>query len=101
MRVRDTVASSGERTRLACWFRHRAETILFSAAPLERIDDLRKVYDRGTRSPARETRALPRLCERARSYSPSRWRNCARAYSRLSFAIKLALIFAGHTASHS
>ena len=35
------------------------------------------------------------------SYSPSRWRNCARAYSRLSFAMKLALILAGHTASHS
>ena len=35
------------------------------------------------------------------TYSPSRWQNCAHAYSRLSFAIKLALILAGHTASHS
>src|SRR5437763_4992810 len=62
---------------------------------------LRKVRDRGTRSPARETCVLPRLCEHSRSYSPSRWRNCADAYSRLSFAMKLALIMAGHTASHS
>ena len=54
-----------------------------------------------TPKPARETRALPRLCEHARSYSPSRLQNCARAYSRLSFAMKLALILAGHTASHS
>ena len=38
---------------------------------------------------------------RAGDYSPKRWRNCARAYSRFSFAIKLALISAGHTASHS
>jgi len=38
--VRDAVASSGERARLACWFRRHAETTLFSAAPPERIDDL-------------------------------------------------------------
>ena len=53
-----------------------------------------------TPKPARETRALARATN-TRNYSPSRWRNCARAYSRLSFAIKLALILAGHTASHS
>ena len=39
--------------------------------------------------------------QNARSYSPSRLLNCACAYSRLSFAMKLALILAGHTASHS
>jgi len=43
----------------------------------------------------------PQNARHARNYSPSRWQNCARAYSRLSFAIKLALILAGHTASHS
>ncbi len=50
---------------------------------------------------SRETGALPRSCKHSRSYSPSRLQNCARAYSRFSFAIKLALILAGHTASHS
>jgi DNA polymerase III alpha subunit len=54
-----------------------------------------------TRSPTRETRVLPRVREHARNYSPRRWRNCAPAYSRFSFAIKLALISAGQTASHS
>src|SRR5213592_3639175 len=48
-----------------------------------------------------ETHALPRVREHMRDYSPKRWRNCARAYSRFNFAIKLALISAGHTASHS
>src|SRR5262245_54027010 len=51
--------------------------------------------------PARCKRALRRANKDARSYSPSRRRNCALAYSRLSFAMKLALILAGHTASHS
>src|SRR4030095_1171269 len=48
-----------------------------------------------------EMHALPRVRGRARDQSPRRWRNCARAYSRFSFEIKLALISAGHTASHS
>ena len=39
--------NSGEHTPLACWFRCLAETIFC------------KVRDRGTRSPARETRMLP------------------------------------------
>ena len=37
----------------------------------------------------------------APTYSPALPRNRARAYSRFSFAIKLALISAGQTASHS
>ncbi len=49
-----------------------------------------------TPKPARETRGLS-----GKSYSPKRRRNCARPYSRLSFEMKLALISAGHTASHS
>ena len=54
-----------------------------------------------TPKPVCETRALPGIREHARAYSPRRRRNCARPYSRLSFEMKLALISAGHTASHS
>jgi hypothetical protein len=38
---------------------------------------------------------------RGANYSPMDRRNLARAYSRFSFAMKLALISAGQTASHS
>src|SRR5262249_46165211 len=37
----------------------------------------------------------------APDYSPRRCPNWARAYSRFNFEMKLALISAGHTASHS
>src|SRR5215211_6110363 len=95
-------ATSGERTRLACWFRRSAETVFpLIFASSEHNRGKRKFATARTRSPAREPRALPRVSENARDYSPSRWRNCALAYSRLSFAMKLALILAGHTASHS
>ena len=40
-------------------------------------------------------------CETLLNYSPSRLRRSAAPYSRLSFAMKLALISAGQTASHS
>jgi hypothetical protein len=43
----------------------------------------------------------PQIARHARNYSPMRCLNCAHAYSRLSFAMKLALILAGQTASHS
>jgi len=59
-------ANSGERTRLACLFRRRAETILpqsGSCAAREKSDP-EKVRDRETRSPARATRALPRALRR-------------------------------------
>jgi hypothetical protein len=39
--VRDAVANSGERTRLACWFRRHAETILLFSRSTGRIDDLK------------------------------------------------------------
>ena len=52
--------NSGERTRLACWFRRCAETDFSSVRIAGAALAQRKVRDRGTRSPARETRALPR-----------------------------------------
>jgi len=60
--------------------------------------------ERLARAPIRYTRGRvrsPELREYARDYSPALLRQLARAYSRLSLAIKLALISAGHTASHS
>src|SRR6266571_8690584 len=49
----------GERTRLACWFRRRAETIFPLAIDLQSGPAQGEVRDRETRSPARVTRALP------------------------------------------
>src|SRR5215211_7636331 len=43
--------------RLACWFRRRAETIFRKFANVYGFHQSRKVRDRETRSPARETRA--------------------------------------------
>ena len=60
--------------------------------------------ERLARAPIRYTRGRvrsPELREYARDYSPALLRQLARAYSRLSFAMKLALIDAGQTASHS
>ena len=88
--------------RLPCW-RARPAIANFAfnfVVPLVVESKIKPVSARRRNQHAR-TCALPKLHEHARSYSPSRWRNCARAYSRLSFAMKLALIFAGHTASHS
>src|SRR5207249_2594009 len=50
------------------------------------------------RSPAMDSRVRDDL---EMNYSPARVFQLARAYSRFSFAIKLALISAGQTASHS
>ena len=66
LRVRNAVANSGERTRLACWCRRRAIanfSLRSSMRPAERAKKTR-CSRAGRRSPARETRALPRLCER-------------------------------------
>ena len=49
-----------ERTRLACWFRRRAETI-FPSTEVRRGGFREKSAIARTRSPARETRALPKL----------------------------------------
>ncbi len=92
MCVRDAVASSGERSPRRPGFGVAPKQSFSSGT--ERIEDLKKFAIAGLRM-------FPRLCERERSYSPSRRRNCARPYSRLNFAMKLALILAGHTASHS
>src|SRR5436853_1065758 len=48
-----------ERTRLACWFRRLAETILFRCTNFRFRQRSGKVHDRETRSSARGTRALP------------------------------------------
>src|SRR5436853_2520616 len=49
----------GERTRLACWFRRLAETILFRCTNLRFRQRAGKVRDRETRPPTRGTRVLP------------------------------------------
>src|SRR5206468_13046843 len=61
----------------------------------------RKVRDREDSLASARDACAAQLRECTRGYSPKRRRNCARAYSRFSFEIKLALISAGHTASHS
>src|SRR5262245_5768781 len=52
----------GERTRLACWFRRPAETnfllVSLRSAEMEQLEQRFAIAR--TRSPARETRALPR-----------------------------------------
>jgi hypothetical protein len=51
----------GERTRLACWFRRRAETIfVLNSFPRATDKSYQKSAIARTRSPARETRGLPR-----------------------------------------
>jgi len=53
--------------RLACWFRRRAETVfLFNFPPITREELQQKFAIARTRSPARETRALPYTRERRR-----------------------------------
>jgi len=60
-------AVSGERARLACWFRRRAETIFVSSvASAARGESSNKVREPETASPARETRALPNRARRFR-----------------------------------
>jgi uncharacterized protein len=62
--IADSVRStnSGKRTRLACGFRRRAETILPQSGwgAARKNSDAQKVRDRATRSPARAMRALSR-----------------------------------------
>jgi len=80
----------------------RQNELLLGLDFFERLDAEIKVRDRETRSPTREPRALPGgICRRDYSHSPALRRKLAIAYSRLSLAMKLALISAGHTASHS
>src|SRR5437667_8330807 len=88
---------------------HASRLLISGGAPKQSFFDFRQQRRRAnlkkfatarTRSPARETRALPRTIE-AQSYSPAPRCRAARAYSRFSLAIKLALISAGQTASHS
>ena len=74
----------------------------FCVDSLDVIKSLGNVCFGETPKPIRETRALPEgICCRDYSYSPALRRKLAIAYSRLSLAIKLALISAGQTASHS
>jgi len=49
----------------------------------------------------RRLRGSGRQTWRSRTYSPAFLRKLAIAYSRFNFAMKLALISAGQTASHS
>ena len=86
----ETALILAERTRLACkaspardFRRHRRNESGQKA----------KFAIARARSPAREARA--------QDYSPALRFRVAREYSRFSFAIKLALISAGQTASHS
>jgi hypothetical protein len=73
----------------------RQNELLLGLDFFERFDAEIKVRDR-------ETRALSGgICCGDYSYSPALRRKLAIAYSRLSLAMKLALISAGHTASHS
>jgi hypothetical protein len=65
------------------------------------VDDNKRSFRRDAETSTRDACAPQNSRTRAGDYSPKRWRNCARTYSRFSFAIKLALISAGHTASHS
>jgi hypothetical protein len=61
-------AVSGERTRLACWFRRRAETIFVSSVAFAaRGESSNKVREPETASPeTRETSALPNRGRRIR-----------------------------------
>ena len=115
------IAVSGEHRLPACKFRQLAETVarfnrsagtrrycrqaagncgLAARAPRSRS---RKSATARTRSPTRETRAPPGLpaARLENSHSPTLLCKVAIAYSRFSLAMKLALISAGHTASHS
>src|SRR4030095_11368459 len=100
--VPDAVANSGERTRLAYWRARPAIANFCFRSLVHCVAELKiKPVSARRRIQHARTRAFPRVGEYTRSYWPSFSRNCARAYSRLSFAMKLALILAGHTASHS
>ena len=109
---------SGEHRLPACKFRQPAET----AARFSRLAGTprccRQMRARCPRSPDHQQKKSPRSRGRdrqharrvrypeefaalANSYSPTLRCNNARAYSRLSLAMKPALISAGQTASHS
>ena len=87
---------SGERARLARWFWRLAKTNL-------RWERLFRFASRAHRKFAMAGRHRPRRCAFPDFlfYSPIRSRRLAMAYSRFILAMKLALISAGQTASHS
>jgi len=54
---------SGSRTRLACWFRRRAETVYYSDwFAMDMENPLEKFAIARTRSPAREARTTQPAC---------------------------------------
>ena len=111
---------SGEHRLPACKFRQLAETEdsidlrgrtriagkllgtggLTGRAPRSRSRKSSRSRGRA-RQHARRVRYPESICCNDYSYSPTLRCKMARAYSRLSLAMKLALISAGHTASHS
>jgi hypothetical protein len=112
----------GEHKLPACKFRQPAETVarfnrsagarnrccrkaagncgLAARAP-QSNSNRKSVLARRDRQHARRVRYPESCVRRACCYSPTLRCKMARAYSRLSLAMKLALISAGHTASHS
>jgi len=96
---------SGERTLVACWFRHFAETIFIqlgaNCAVLASLVQEKFATRESIRSRQHATSVHSPDVSTSGCYSPTLRRKRARAYSRFSFAMKLALISAGQTASHS
>ena len=64
-------------------------------------DALGRARERRTRPAAVDVRLRDPVRPARVTYSPTFFRHIASAYSRFNFAMKLALISAGQTASHS
>ena len=77
---------AGERTRVACWLRCSAATIFSCATSWHPGDSWEKFAVARTRSPARETRALPDFCGYAIFL---RKRNAQRMKSRFDIRMRI------------
>ena len=97
MRLRDALTRiSGEHRLPACSSRQLAEMLVRLAFRFRE-----KLLPAGCRPLQASSLRSPECCEHACNYSPALRCSTARAYSRFNFAMKVALISAGQTASHS